>query len=203
MKKKFLVGCSIFVVVLVVIALILVGYVTKSYNTMISYQEEVSEKWSQVENVYQRRMDLIPNLVETVRGYAEHERETFQAVTEARSQAKGIMQVPENILNNPEMFNKFQEAQSQLSGALQRLMVVVERYPELKANENFLSLQDQLEGTENRITVERRRFNETARKYNTYIKQFPRNIIANIFGFGPKPYFKAEEGAEKAPEVKF
>jgi LemA protein len=170
---------------------------------MVKKEETVKEKWSQVENVYQRRFDLIPNLVETVKGYASHEKETFTAVTEARSKAKGTFNVSEEILNNPAMFEKFQQAQNSLSAALQRLMVVVERYPELKANQNFLSLQDQLEGTENRITVERKRFNETARVFNVYIKQFPRVIIANIFGFREKAYFKSQEGAETVPKVQF
>ncbi len=199
MKKGCLVVLGIFIVIGVIVAFAVVG----SYNGMVEKEEGVKEKWSQVENVYQRRLDLIPNLVETVKGYAAHEKETFQAVTEARSQAKGSINISGDVLNNPELFEKFQQAQNTLTGALQRMMVVVERYPELKANQNFLSLQDQLEGTENRIAVERKRFNEAAREFNTYIRKFPRAIIANIFGFHQKPYFKAQEGADTAPKVKF
>jgi LemA protein len=196
-------GCGVAIAIVIILGIIIYSYVTKSYNTMVTMEENVKEKWSQVENVYQRRADLIPNLVETVKGYAAHEKETFTAVTEARSKAKGTFNISEKVLNDPAAFQKFQQAQDALSSALQRLMVVVERYPELKANQNFLSLQDQLEGTENRITVERRRFNEAARGFNTYIKQFPRMFLARIFGFNEKSYFQAQEGAEKAPEVKF
>lgn len=203
MNKKFLTGCLIVVGIVVVIAIMLISYGVRTYNQMVSLDEGVKEKWGQVENVYQRRYDLIPNLVNTVKGYAEHEQETFQLVTEARSKAGGTFNISEKVLNDPAMFEKFQQAQSSLSSALQRLMVVVERYPELKANQNFLSLQDQLEGTENRIAVERKRFNESARTFNTYIKQFPRVILANMFGFGEKQYFKSTEGAETAPKVEF
>ena len=174
-----------------------------TYNRMVVLDEAVSASWSQVENVYQRRFDLIPNLVETVKGYAAQEKDTFTAVTEARARAGGVMNISDEVLNNPESFQRFQQAQSELSGALQRLLVVTENYPELKSNQNFLALQDQLEGTENRITVERQRFNETARSYNTYIKQFPRMFIANISGFDPRPYFEASEGAQTAPKVSF
>ena len=203
MKKKYALGCGILAGVLVIISIILVVYGIGSYNRMVKLDEAVKEKWSQVENVYQRRLDLIPNLVETVKGYAAHEKETFQAVTEARAKAGGTVKLGPETLNNPELFQKFQQAQTALSSALQRLMVVVERYPELKANENFLRFQSQLEGTENRITVERRRFNEVARQYNIYIKQFPKVILARMFGFNEKPYFKAQEGADTAPKVKF
>ena len=199
MKKGCLVILGIFVVIGIIVVLIGIG----SYNKMIAKDENVKEKWSQVENVYQRRLDLIPNLVETVKGYATHERETFQAVTEARSQAKGTFNISGDLLTNPEMFAKFQQAQNTLSGALSRMMVVLERYPELKANENFLSLQNQLEGTENRIAVERKRFNEVARDFNTYVRRFPQVILANIFGFQQKAYFESQEGANIAPKVKF
>lgn len=199
MKKGCLVILGIFVVIGIIVVLISVG----SYNKMIAKDENVKEKWSQVENVYQRRLDLIPNLVETVKGYATHERETFQAVTEARSQAKGTFNISGDMLTNPEMFAKFQQAQNTLTGALSRMMVVLERYPELKANENFLSLQNQLEGTENRIAVERKRFNEVARDFNIYVRRFPQVILANIFGFQQKAYFEAQEGANIAPKVKF
>jgi LemA protein len=203
MKKNVVIGCGVVLGIVIVIGLIMVFSGIGIYNEMVRLDEGVKEKWSQVENVYQRRLDLIPNLVETVKGYAAHEKETFQAVTEARSKVGGVMNVPGQALTNPEMFQKFQQAQASLSSALQRLMVVVERYPDLKANENFLSLQSQLEGTENRIAVERKRFNEAAREYNTYIRKFPKVILANMFGFDQKPYFKAEEGADVAPKVKF
>jgi len=203
MKKNVVIGCGVVLGIVIVIGLIMVFSGIGIYNQMVKLDEGVKEKWSQVENVYQRRLDLIPNLVETVKGYAAHERETFQAVTEARSKVGGVMNVPGQALTNPEMFQQFQQAQASLSGALQRLMVVVERYPDLKANENFLSLQSQLEGTENRIAVERKRFNEAAREFNTYIRKFPKVILANMFGFREKPYFKAQEGADVAPKVKF
>ena len=203
MKGKLSMGCLVIIGVVILFGIILYSYVTNSYNSMVKLDEGVKEKWSQVENVYQRRFDLIPNLVETVKGYAAQEKETFIAVAEARSKAKGTFNVSEEVLNNPAMFEKFQQAQNSLSSALQRLMVVVERYPELKSNQNFLSLQNQLEGTENRITIERRRFNEAARGFNVYIKQFPRVLMANLFGFREKPYFKSQEGAETVPKVKF
>ena len=203
MNKKFLVGCLGFIGILIIIAIALYLYGVGTYNKMVSLDEGVKEAWGQVENVYQRRLDLIPNLVETVKGYASHEKETFTEVTEARAKAGGMVNISDEVLNDPAMFQKFTEAQAGLSGALQRLMVVVERYPELKANQNFLALQDQLEGTENRIAVERRRFNQIARGYNTFIKQFPRVVLANMFGFVEKPYFSASEGAEEAPEVDF
>ncbi|KGM42926.1 LemA family protein [Alkalispirochaeta odontotermitis] len=173
------------------------------YNRLVSLEEDVSAAWAQVENVYQRRMDLIPNLVETVKAYAAHEKETFAAVTEARSQAGGVMNIDENLLNNPEAFARFQQSQDSLGSALQRLLVITENYPELKANQNFLALQDQLEGTENRIAVERMRFNEAVRAYNTLIRRFPQMIIARITGFEAKPYFESTSGAEVAPKVEF
>jgi LemA protein len=203
MKSKWALGCIIVVGGLVLIGIIMLIYGTSVYNKMVRFDEGVKEKWSQVENVYQRRFDLIPNLVETVKGYAAHEKETFLSVTEARAKAGGTLSIPGQALSNPQMFEQFQQAQGALTSALQRLMVVVERYPELKANQNFLALQDQLEGTENRIAVERKRFNEAARDYNTYIKQFPRVIIAGISGFRERPYFKAQESASQAPKVKF
>jgi LemA protein len=168
---------------------------------MVSQEEGVAAQWSNVENVYQRRADLIPNLVNTVKGYAEHEKETLAAVVEARAKATSVNINPEKL--DAQSLQQFQEAQSGLSSALSRLMVVVEKYPDLKANQNFLDLQAQLEGTENRIAVERRKFNEAAQAYNTTIRKFPKNIMANIFGFEKKIYFEAEKGAEKAPEVQF
>lgn len=171
------------------------------YNSMVEKQETVVSQWAQVENVYQRRADLIPNLVNTVKGYADFEKSTLSEVIEARSKASSIQVNAEDL--NPESIAKFQAAQSQLSGALSRLLVTVERYPDLKANQNFLELQAQLEGTENRITVERQKFNEVTKDYNTYIKQFPRVIYAGWFDFEKKGYFEAESGAEEAPKVEF
>ncbi len=191
-------------IILIVVVLVLLGifsWFKGTYNEMVTRSEQVNEKWSQVENVYQRRADLIPNLVNTVKGYAAHEKETLQSVIEARAKATSVNIDASQL--NAQTLQSFQNAQSGLSQALSRLMVVVEKYPELKANQNFLELQSQLEGTENRIAVERKRFNEATRAYNTYIKMFPKNIIAGMFGFTEKPYFKAEAGAEKAPQVKF
>jgi LemA protein len=196
MKKSLIV-----IIVLVVIVLIGYSWFKGVYNTMVTKSEAVSTQWAQVENVYQRRADLIPNLVNTVKGYAAHEKSTLTEVIEARAKATSTTVDASNL--TPQAIQAFQQAQSGLSQALSKLMVVVERYPELKANQNFLELQAQLEGTENRIAVERKRFNEIARDYNTYIKLFPKNLFAGMFGFEPKPYFKAAEGAEKAPEVKF
>ncbi len=173
-----------------------------TYNQLVTAQERVSESWAQVENVYQRRLDLIPNLVETVKGYAAHEKTTLQGVVEARSKVSQ-MNISRDVVNSPEQLAQFQAAQGALSSALGRLMVVVERYPDLKANQNFLALQTQLEGTENRITVERRRFNDVARDFNTKIRTFPNNFIAGMFGFSKKAYFQSEEGAAKAPKVSF
>lgn len=203
MTKKVKKGCLIAAAVVILFIIIVIASLIGSYNNMVKLDEGVKEKWSQVENVYQRRYDLIPNLVETVKGYAKHEQETFITVTEARAKAGGTFNISEQVLNDPAMFQKFQQAQAGLSSALQRLMVVVEKYPDLKANQNFLALQDQLEGTENRIAVERKRFNEAARYYNTYIKQFPKMILANMFGFKEKQYFKSAEGAQEAPKVEF
>jgi LemA protein len=187
-------GIGIFLIALVMWAM-------GVYNNMVKQEELVEEAWGQVENVYQRRYDLIPNLVNVVKGYAAHEKETFEAVIQARSEA---MQTNINIDDlNEESMQQFQQSQGELSSMLSRLMVVVEAYPELKADKSFLELQSQLEGTENRITVERQRFNVVARDYNTTIRKFPGNIIAMIFGFEKKPYFKSEEGADKAPVVDF
>jgi LemA protein len=171
------------------------------YNTMVQQDEAINQAWSQVENAYQRRADLIPNLVETVKGYADFERTTLTQVIEARAKATSVNIDPSNL--SPEAIQQFQEAQSGLSSALSRLMVVVEQYPDLKANQNFMNLQTQLEGTENRIAFERKKFNDTVGVYNAGIRKFPRLIIAAIFGFKKRGYFEAEQGAEKAPEVKF
>lgn len=172
-----------------------------SYNRMVEKDEAVTGQWAQVETAYQRRADLIPNLVNTVKGYADFEKETLTQVIEARAKATSVNINPENL--DASAIQQFQSAQDGLSSALSRLMVVVERYPELKANQNFLDLQAQLEGTENRIAVERRKFNDTTRDYNTFIRRFPKNIIATIFGFDKKGYFEATEGSEQAPTVEF
>ncbi len=171
------------------------------YNTMVEKQEGVEAAWAQVENVYQRRADLIPNLVATVKGYAAHESETLTAVVEARAKATGVTIDASNI--NEASLQKFQQAQDGLSSALSRLLMVQENYPDLKASEQFRDLQVQLEGTENRITVERQKFNDAARDYNTYIRKFPNNLIAGFFSFTSKPYFTAKAGAEEAPTVQF
>ena len=173
------------------------------YNTMQANEEAVTAAWGNVESSYQRRADLIPNLVEVVKGYAKHESETLQAVTEARAKV-GSMQVSKDILSNPESLNKFQQAQGQLSGALSRLMVVVEKYPDLKANQNFMDLQKQLEGTENRINVARERYNQTVQTFNTSIRTFPNSLTNSMMlHLQRKEAFKAEEGAKVAPKIKF
>jgi len=187
--------------IVVVVILVFYSSIKNSYNSMVKMEESVTANWSQVENVYQRRADLIPNLVNTVKGYATHEQSTLQGVVEARAKATSVNINPDKL--DAQSIQKFQEAQSGLSSALSRLMVVVEKYPDLKANQSFLDLQAQLEGTENRITVERRNFNESVKSFNAYIRMFPKNIIANMTGFGKKDYFKADEGSQKAPEVKF
>jgi LemA protein len=172
------------------------------YNSLVKLDEGTRQAWGQVQNQYQRRLDLIPNLVETVKGYATHESDVFEQVATARSSV-GKLEVTPEILNNPQMFQKFQEAQAGISSALSRLLAVAENYPNLKANENFLQLQSQLEGTENRIAVERRRFNEVVQDYNVRVRTFPASLLAGMFGFGQKAYFQAEPGSEKAPQVKF
>ena len=187
--------------ILIGIVVVLILMLVNVYNNMVTQEEAVNTSWSQVENQYQRRNDLIPNLVNTVKAYTEHEKGTLESVINARSQATKATIDPSNLTE--EAMKKFQDSQNQLSNALSRLMMVVERYPDLKANQNFSELQAQLEGTENRISVERKRFNETAKKYNTYLRKFPNNMLSGIFGFSTKAYFAAEEGSEKAPEVKF
>ena len=187
--------------IIVVIIVALGAMLVSPYNKMVQKDEGCSKAWANVENAYQRRMDLIPNLVKTVQGAADYEKGTLTEVIEARAKATSVQVDPSNLTE--ESLAKFQAAQDQLSSALSRLMVVVERYPELKANQNFLELQAQLEGTENRIAVERGKFNETVNDYNSYIRRFPNNIIAGIFNFDKKGYFKAAEGADKAPDVEF
>jgi LemA protein len=196
MKKLWII-----LAVIAVLALLVYSSISGSYNKMVTMQEGVTAQWSQVENVYQRRSDLIPNLVNTVKGYADFEKETLTQVIEARAKATAVNINPDKL--DAQSIQNFQNAQSGLSSALSKLMVVVEKYPDLKANQGFLDLQAQLEGTENRITVERMKFNESAQGYNTYIRTFPKNIFAGMFGFEKMAYFEAEKGAEKAPEVKF
>jgi LemA protein len=195
MKKllPWIVGLGI----LAIIAL----WVANVYNAFIASEEEVESSWAQVENQYQRRADLVPNLVATVKGYAAHEQQTLEGVVEARAKATQITIDPATA--TPEQLAAFQAAQGELSQALGRLLAVAENYPDLKANQNFRDLQAQLEGTENRITIARQMFNETAKAYNKTIRRFPNNILAGIFGFEKKPYFEAEEGASKAPKVEF
>ncbi|MBR3452149.1 MAG: LemA family protein [Muribaculaceae bacterium] len=196
MKK----GC-IGLVVLGVIALALFGWVKNGYNGLVTDQESVETAWANVESQYQRRADLIPNLVETVKGYAKHEQETLEGVIEARANATKVTIDPTKM--TPEDLQKYQAAQGDVTNALSRLIAVSESYPDLKANENFKDLQTQLEGTENRINKARNDFNEVAREYNTKRRTFPTNIIASVFNFGEKPYFQAQEGADKAPKVDF
>ena len=198
MKHK---GLWITLIVIVIIFVSLFSWVKGTYNTMVTQDESVKTAWSQVENQYQRRMDLIPNLVNTVKGYATHEKETLEGVVNARAEATKTTIDPSNLTE--ESLRRFQAAQGELGSALSRLMVVMERYPDLKANQNFQELQAQLEGTENRISVERKRFNEVAQAYNTYIRTFPNNLLSGIFGFQQKAYFSADAGAEKAPTVEF
>lgn len=198
MKNK---GLWITLAIIAIIVIFMYSWVKGSYNTMVKEDENVKTAWSQVENQYQRRMDLIPNLVNTVKGYAGHEKETLEGVVKARAAATQTVIDPNNL--NEQTLKQFQNSQSELSSALSRLLVVVERYPDLKANQNFQELQAQLEGTENRISVERKRFNETAQAYNTYIRTFPNNMLAGMFGFTPKAYFTADSGADKAPKVEF
>ena len=188
--------------VLVVLLLALGVWGVSVYNQVVPLEQVVNERWAQVQNVYQRRADLIPNLVETVKGAAAQERTVLEAVTRARAAASSIQLTPE-ALKDPKAMERFEAAQSQLSGALSRLLVTVERYPELKSNQNFLALQTQLEGTENRIVVERRRFNEAVREYNTKLRRFPGNIVARLAGFESRAFFEAAPDAATVPKVKF
>jgi len=196
MKKTLIV-----VGVILVIVFILYRFFVGTYNNMVDRDVQVQTAWSQVENVYQRRLDLIPNLVNTVKGAADFEKSTLTAVIEARANATQVKIDPKDL--NPEQMAKFQQAQGALSSALGRLMVVVEQYPQLKANQNFLELQSQLEGTENRITVERQKFNEAVQMYNSYVRKFPQVMLAGMFGFQQKAFFDSDKGADKAPKVEF
>ena len=195
-------GLLVLLVVIVVFVIGMVLYGTGVYNKLVGLDEGVQSAWSQVESQYQRRADLIPNLVSTVKGFAAQEKDVLLGVTEARARV-GQLTVTKEVLEDPQAFSKFQSAQDQFSSAISRLLVVAENYPNLKSNENFLSLQNQLEGTENRIAVERRRYNEVVQNYNTAIRRFPASIIAGFSGFQEKQYFKAKEGADTVPEVKF
>lgn len=203
MKRGCLIGGLAFLAVIVIAGIALFVMGKNYYNNFVTMEENVNSKWSQVENVYQRRADLIPNLVEVVKGYASHERGTLEAVINARAKVGGQINVGADVLKNPEAFARFQQAQGELTSALQRLMVVVEQYPNLKADQRFADLQVQLEGTENRISVERGRFNEAVQGFNTGVRRFPGVLVAMILNFQQKPYFQADAGAEKAPQVKF
>ena len=187
-------------VVVFLVFLVITG--VSGYNSLVKLNEGVDQSWSQVENVYQRRSDLIPNLVNTVKGASNFEQETLTRVIEARASASQVKLTPE-MLNDPQALQRFEQAQGALGSALSRLLVTVEQYPELKANANYLALQDELAGTENRIAVERRRFTETVKKYNVAVKRFPMNFVAGMFGFSPKAYFEARAGAEEPPTVNF
>ena len=191
----------IILIVVVGVAVLLFAWITGINNNLVTKEEVVNQAWANVQNVYQRRLDLIPNLVNTVKGVANFEKETLTAVIEARAKATSVQINPKNL--DEASLQKFQEAQNGVGSALGRLMVVVEKYPELKATQNFSELQAQLEGTENRITVERMKFNESAQIYNTYLRSFPNSMFAGMFGFQKKAYFQAQAGSEKAPEVKF
>jgi LemA protein len=200
-KKNLAIGC---LVVLVLAAVLIFSAGTGTYNSLVKLDQGVRAQWAQVENVYQRRADLVPNLVETVKGAANFEKSTYTAVTEARAKV-GQMKIDESLVSNPEALAKFQQAQDELGGAIARLLVAVEAYPDLKATQNFRDLQTQIEGTENRITVERQRFNEASQAFNTKRQSFPTVLIAGIFGsrFAEKAYFKAQAGTETAPKVQF
>jgi LemA protein len=201
--NKFAIGCVGVLVIIAFFAVVAGLGLMGSYNRLVKLQQSVDQSWAQVQNVYQRRADLIPNLVNTVSGAANFEKSTLIAVTNARASVGRVQIDPNKAPTDPAQLDQFQAAQGQLSSALSRLLVVVERYPELKANESFLGLQAQLEGTENRISVERGNFNIAVQNYNTTVRSFPTNLIAGMFGFTPRPFFAAQPGAEKAPAVNF
>jgi LemA protein len=202
MKSKGLIIALAVVGSIILLGIMVITWGVRTYNGIVAMDESVNGAWSQVQNQYQRRFDLIPNLVETVKGYATHEKETLENVTNARAKV-GQMVISPEVLKNPQSFQMFEKAQGELSSALTRLMAVSENYPNLKANENFLQLQSQLEGTENRISVERKRFNEVVQVYNTRIKTIPTSFIAGFGGFAARPYFQSAQGADTAPKVKF
>lgn len=189
------------IIILVAVVAIIAFWAISGYNSLVGMDENVSNQWANVETQYQRRADLIPNLVNTVKGYAAHEKETLEGVIAARSQATQIKVDPTDL--TPEKLAEYQKAQGQLATALGKLLAITENYPDLKANQNFLELQAQLEGTENRINVARKNFNDAAKTYNTAIRRFPKNILAGMFGFDKRAYFEAAEGAEQAPQVQF
>ena len=199
MKKPLLITLGVIVGLVVIVSMMFGGV----YNKLVAGEEGVKSAWAQVENVYQRRADLVPNLVNTVKGFAAQEKDVLQGVVEARANATSMQVNAGDIVNDPQALEKFQALQGELSSALSRLLVTVERYPELKSSQNFLALQTQLEGTENRVAVERRRFNEVAQAFNTVRRQFPNVLVANLFGFREKAYFKSAEGASVAPTVQF
>ncbi|MGL5227063.1 MAG: LemA family protein [Bacteroidales bacterium] len=197
-------GCMISLIIggiFLFIAIAFVGWGVSAYNKMVTMDESVKAQWGNVQNQYQRRSDLIPNLVNTVKGYATHEKTTLEQVTEARAKATQVTIDPQKL--DAQSLQRFQAAQGELSQALGRLLMVQERYPDLKANQNFIELQAQLEGTENRISTERTRFNDEAKTYNSYIRTFPQSLVAGIGGFSQMPYFEAEQSAQKAPKVEF
>ncbi len=191
------------IIIIAVCIFAIFGFYKNTYNSLVAQDENVTAQWAEVQNQYQRRLDLIPNLVSTVKGYAKHESEVFTQVSEARASAGGQINISDEVLSDPDAFARYQQVQDNLGSSLQRLLMVTEQYPELKADQQFLALQDQLEGTENRITVARGRFNDAAKKYNTTIRSFPTNIIANMSGFEKKVYFTASQEAQSAPKVEF
>src|SRR5213082_3189916 len=201
--NRFALGCVVVIAILLFIVVVVAVGLGGSYNRLVRLQQTVDQSWAQVQNVYQRRADLIPNLVNTVSGAANFEKSTLVEVTNARASVGRVQLDPNKAPTDAAQLEQFQAAQGQLSNALSRLLVVVERYPELKANQNFLTLQAQLEGTENRISVERNKFNTTVQEYNVAVRRFPTNTIAGMFGFSPRPFFTAQPGAEKAPNVQF
>jgi LemA protein len=201
--NKFAIGCGGLLIILLFVGLVIGLFFWGTYNRLVTLDQDVNKKWGDVQTVYQRRADLIPNLVNTVSGAANFEKSTLTEVTNARASVGRVQLDPSKAPTDAAQLEQFQQAQGQLSNALSRLLVVVERYPELKANQNFLSLQVQLEGTENRISVERNNFNGSVQNYNVAVRRFPTNMIAGMFGFAPRPFFNAQAGAEKAPTVNF
>ncbi len=193
----------IVLLILVVVIFALVASFIGRYNRIQQLNVNIDNNWAEVQNQLMRRYDLIPNLVETVKGYASHEQETFQAVTEARARVGGVVEISEDLLNNPQTFQRYQEAQNSLGGALQRLLMVTENYPELKANQSFIRLQDELAGTENRLAVARKRFNDAVAEFNRSIVTFPNNMVANMFGFEKALFFEAPVETQAAPQVQF
>ena len=201
--NKFAIGCGVVIAIVLFVVVVAAISIAGTYNRLVRLQQTVDQSWAQVQNVYQRRADLIPNLVNTVSGAANFEKSTLTEVTNARASVGRVQLDPNKAPTDAAQLEKFQAAQGELSNALSRLLVVVERYPELKANQNFLSLQAQLEGTENRISVERGNFNKTVQDYNIAVRSFPTNFVAGMLGFAPRPFFAAQPGAEKPPPVQF